>query len=74
MDEFSVATCEKSFWFCQYPRYCYDSEMKQRCEWCLFYGDVLIFYHEFNDLTSTSKIFEIIEVFTHFIRITIGCL
>ena len=69
IDEFLVASCEKTFWFCQCPRYCYDSEMKKRCDWCTFYSDMFTFCHEFNDLTSRSKIFKIINVFTLYIRI-----
>ena len=45
-DEFLVVTYEKSFWSCQCPEYSYDSK-KKRCEWCLFYGDVFTFCHDF---------------------------
>ena len=43
--------------------------MKKGWDWCLFYGDMFTFCHEFNDLTSRSKIFKIIDVIRIFIRI-----
>ena len=69
IDEFLGTTFEKSFWFCQYPRYCFYSEIKKRCHWCLFYGDMFTFYHKFTDLTSRSKTFKVLDVVTIFIRI-----
>ena len=61
VDEFLVATCEKSIWFCECPRYCFWLQNEKKTwlvSFCLFYGDMFTFCHEFNDLTSRCKIFK----------------
>ena len=43
--------------------------MKKRCGWCLFYSDMFTFCHEFNNLTSESKIFKMIDVFDYWLSV-----
>ena len=47
-DKFLSGTCQKVFIFCNCLMWAHKSELKNFCDWRLFYRDMFIYSHEFN--------------------------
>ena len=44
--------------------------MKDYCDWCFFYKDMMTFSMDFNKLTNCSSTFKMVDVFDLFFRIS----
>lgn len=64
-----MKTCSRFYLLCECPNREYKSKSVDYCDWCLFYGDMLIYCNDFNVLRRSSKFMKIVRVFGLFLRI-----